>query len=192
MDYKIFLGGLAIIVGLVGYAPYLRDLFKRKTRPHAFSWFAWGVLETTAFFAQISKGAGWGALITAFSAVVALFVAGVAFKRKDTEIKKVDWVALGGALIGIILWRLTHNPLLAVIFVTIADALAFIPTFRKSYHHPHQETLIEYALSAIKWSIALFALQSFNLTTWLYPASLIITNSSFTLMSWYRRRKIAV
>jgi hypothetical protein len=190
MDYKTILAIIAVVVGLIGYAPYLRDLFARTTKPHAFSWLAWGVLESTAFFAQLAKGGGWGALVTGFSAVIALFVAGVAFARKETEIKMLDWFALSGALIGIILWGLTSNPLLAVILVTVSDALAFIPTFRKSYAKPWQETLMEYFLSVVKWAIEIFALKILNVTTVLYPASLVLTNGLFVAMSFWRRKKL--
>jgi len=187
-NYKTYLGVLGIIVGFAGYAPYVRDVFTGKTKPHAFSWLAWSVLEWTAFFAQLSKHAGAGAWITGLSAMVGLLVACVALYRKETEIHVFDWVALCGAIIGIILWTLTNNPLLAVILVTISDALAFIPTFRKSFYKPDQETLIEYAFSAVKWMIAIFALQTISLTTWLFPASLIFTNGSFVIMSLIRRK----
>lgn len=190
MNYKLILGVAAAVIGFGGYAPYIKDLFARKTKPHAFSWLAWGFLEGTAFFAQMAKGGGAGAWATGASALIALFISGVAFYRKDTEIHKLDYLALSGAIIGIIFWRLTSNPLLAVIFVTVADALAFIPTFRKSFHKPEQETLIEYGLSVIKWVVAIFALESYSLATWLYPVSLILTNGSFVLMSIIRKRSL--
>jgi hypothetical protein len=192
MDYKIVLSIIATFVGFVGYSPYLRDLFARRTKPHAFSWLAWGVIEATACFAQIAKFAGWGALVTGASAAVALFIAGIAFSRKDVEIKILDWAALLGALLGIILWRLTNNPLSAVILVTVSDGLAFVPTFRKSYFYPSQETLMEYFLSVVKWSLAIFALQSLNLTTWLYPASLVLTNATFVIMVAVRRNSLNI
>jgi len=190
MDYKNFLGVCAIIIGFIGYAPYLRNLYLKKTKPHTFSWLAWGLLEAIAFFAQINKGGGAGAWVTGASAGVALFVAGVAFTRKETEINTLDWVVFVGAILGILLWKFTRDPLLAVILVTVSDALAFIPTFRKSFYKPEQETLIEYGLSAVKWIFAIFALQTLNLTTWLYPASLILTNGSFVIMSLIRRYQL--
>src|SRR4051812_46766631 len=109
MGYKIILSVCAIAIGSFGYMPYVRDVLSRKTKPHAFSWFAWGVLESTAFFAQMAKGGGAGAWITAASALVALFIAAIALYRKETEIKMFDWVSLIGALIGIILWKLTSD-----------------------------------------------------------------------------------
>jgi len=190
MDYKTILGSLAVGVSFAGYIPYLRDVFLRKTKPHSFSWLAWGIIEFIVFFAQLAKGGGSGAWITGSSAGVCLFIAGIAFFRGDTQINKLDYASLGGSLLGIVLWRLTSNPLLAVIFVSIADFLAFIPTFRKSYHHPEQETVTEYASSVLKWVLGLLALRSFNLTTWLFPVSVMLTNGSFVIMSLIRRRTL--
>ena len=190
MGYKVALGITATVLGFVGYVPYIRDTLRGKTRPHVFSWFVWGVLEATAFFAQIAGGADAGAWATGASAGVALYIAGIAFSRKDKQIRFLDWIALSGALIGIILWRLAHDPLFAIVCVTLADAFGFIPTFRKSYHKPHEETVTEYVFSTIKWIVAFPALGVFTLTTMLYPASLIITNSAFAVMALWRRKRI--
>ena len=149
-------------------------------------------METIAFFAQIAGGAGAGAWATGTSAVIIFFIVGVTLTHADKQIVFFDWFALAGAFIGIVLWRLTANPLLAIIAVTIADAFAFIPTFRKAYHKPHEETLIEYFFSAIKWIITLPALGALNLTTALYPISLIFTNSAFVIMAIARRRRYVV
>jgi len=190
MDYKVALGITATVLGFIGYFPYVRDTLRGTTRPHVFSWAVWGVMETIAFFAQIAKGAGAGAWATGTSAVIMFFIVGIALTHADKQIRLFDWVALSGALVGILLWRLTDNPLLAIIFVTIADAFGFIPTFRKAYHKPHEETLIEYIFSALKWIVSLFALGSFNLTTALYPISLIFTNSAFVAMAFVRRKNM--
>ncbi len=187
-DYKVVLAGIAIVIGLAGYVPYLRDVLRRTTKPHIFSWIVWGLLEAIAFFAQLVKGGGAGAWATAASAVVAIFITIMAFRNSDKQIRPLDWLAFGGALIGVALWAATDNPLLAVICVAIADALGFVPTFRKAFYKPYEETLIEYALSALKWIITIPALGALNLTTWLYPASLIVTNSVFVTMVLVRRK----
>lgn len=189
-DYKLILGGLAVVIAFIGYFFYIRDIVRGKTKPHAFSWLMWGLLEAVAFFAQIAKDGGAGSWVTGAGALIAIGVSIVGFVQKEKDIKFVDWLALSGGLIGIVLWQVTSNPLLAVISVTVADAVAFVPTFRKGYHKPQEETLIEYALSSVKWGIGIFALQSLNLTTWLYPASLIITNGSFVVMAAIRRRQL--
>ena len=187
LEYKNILGVLAIVVAFTGYFFYIRDIIRGKTKPHAFSWLIWGILEAIAFFAQITEGAGAGAWVTGAGALLAIFVSVVGFVQKEKDIKFVDWLALIGAGIGIVLWQVTSNPLTAVVSVTIADAVAFVPTFRKGFHKPNEETLIEYLLSSLKWIIGIFALQSFSLTTWLYPASLVLTNGAFVAMAQIRR-----
>ena len=190
IDYKIVLGAAATILGFIGYVPYVRDTLRGTTRPHIFSWLTWGIMETIAFFAQVAKGAGAGAWATGTSAVIMFFIIGITLTHADKQIRPFDWVALFGALVGIVLWRLTNSPLLAIIFVTIADAFGFIPTFRKAYRKPHEETLFEYVCSAMKWIVSLPAIGAFNLATALYPISLIFTNSAFVIMALVRRKSI--
>ena len=191
LDYKIVLGILATIVGLIGYIPYFRDIFRGKTKPHVFSWFAWSLLGGIDFVAQAVKGGGAGSWVTGFTAAVCFCVAILALTRGEKDITKTDWLCFVAALIGIVLWVTTQNPLLAVVIVTITDAVAFIPTYRKSYYKPHEETLVEYGLAATKWVIGLAALQSLTVTTWLYPASLVLTNGAFVVMTALRRKTLA-
>ena len=93
-------------------------------------------------------------------------------------------------MVGVAVWIKTDNPLSAVVLVTIIDAIAFVPTFRKSYYKPNEETLIQYALASLKWVIGLFAIESLSLTTGLYPISLVATNGAFVVMALIRRRQI--
>jgi hypothetical protein len=190
-NYKAVRGAAAVLIGLIAYIPYLRDVFKGRTKPHAFSWLAWGTMEVIAFFAQFAKGGGAGTWATGTSAAATLLIAALAFRNKDKEIKLFDWLAFAGAITGIVLWRTLGNPVAAVIAVTLADALAFTPTFRKAFHKPYEETLSEYSLSAVKWLFAIAALEAYSATTWLYPASLVLTNTIFITVVYSRRLKNA-
>ena len=57
---KPLIGGISVLIGFIGYVPYLRDTFIGKTKPHVFSWIIWAILEYTAFGIQIKEGAGAG------------------------------------------------------------------------------------------------------------------------------------
>ncbi len=190
LNYRIVLGVIATLVGLSSYIPYFRDIFRKRTKPHIFSWLAWGVLGGVAFAAQVVKGAGPGAWVTAITTIACLAIAALAFTHGEKNITKTDWACFIAALLGIALWFVLKDPLGAVIVVTIANTLAFIPTYRKSYSKPSQETLSSYGLSALKWAIGVSALQAFTLTTLLYPVVLTFTNGSFALIFFLRRRSI--
>lgn len=187
---KTFLGVLAIAIGVYSYIPYFRDIFAGKTKPHAFSWFVWFLLTAIAFFAQIAGEGGAGAWVTGFTALVSLAVVVAALKVGKRNIVPLDWAFFVGSLLSLVLWAVTKNPVGSVVLITIIDALAFVPTFRKSYHKPHEETSITYALSGIKFAIGLAALNTVSVTTALYPLSLVVTNLLFVVMIEWRRKQL--
>jgi hypothetical protein len=191
MDYKSILGVLAVIIGLVGYVPYLRNIFNGKTKPHAFSWLVWGILTGIAFVAQVHSKGGAGAWVTGFTAGVCIFIFMLALWKGAKDFPLVDWLALAGAGVASLLWLVTNGPLAAVILVTIIDALGFIPTFRKSYIRPNEETTFTYSLSGLKFVVGIIALQHYSAVNIIYPASLVITNGIFVLMVLSRRAQLA-
>lgn len=189
MDIKTIIGVIAVIVGFIGYAPYLRDTFRGTTKPHFFSWFLWGVMEGTIFFAQVQKDAGPGAWVMGFSALIIFVIAAKAFFSKDKNITSFDWWCFFGAILGIVVWQLTKDPIGAVIIITITDAVAFLPTYRKEFEIPNGETLAEYVASSIKHTLGILALTSYSIVTTLYPVSLVLTNGLFVIMVLLRRKK---
>lgn len=49
-------------------------------------------------------------------------------KHTDTSITKLDWVFFIIAMSSLPIWYVTEDPLAAVIILTSADLLAFVPT----------------------------------------------------------------
>lgn len=188
MDYKVFLGLAAAVIGLAAYAYYFRSILSGKTKPHVFTWLVWSLIMAVVFAAQVQSGAGPGAWVTGITALCTFVVAASALKNATKDIRPFDWFCFAGALFGVVLWIATKNALLAVITVTIVDAIAFLPTFRKAYHKPFEENAAAFALNSLKFVFGLAALENYALTTWLYPASLVLTNGVFTIMLLIRRR----
>ena len=190
LDYKVILGSIAIIIGFIAYFPYFRNIFAGKTKPHAFSWFVWGVLTSIAFAAQVVENAGAGAWATGFTALACFTISVLALFKGDKHFPLFDWFSLIAAFVAMALWWATKDPTASVILVTITDAFAYLPTFRKGFYKPHEETVITFALNSIKFLIAMFALETFSLATWLYPASLVLTNGLFVTLLLVRRKQM--
>jgi hypothetical protein len=169
---------------------YLKNVFFGRTKPHVFSWLLWSLLAGIGFFAQISKGAGVGAWVTGMTGVMCLLIAIIGIFSGKDHILRIDIWCFIGALLGVIVWRITDDPLAAVLIVSVIDALAFIPTFRKAYSRPYEETASAFALAALKWTLGIIALESLNLTTAIYPASLVFTNGLFVTMLIVRRTQL--
>jgi len=189
LNYRTILGIIAIIVGVISYSFYFRDIFRGKTKPEAFSWLIWSLLAGITFFAQLSENAGPGAWPTAFTAVVCLVISLTVFFRKNSGGKKIlDYASLSGALISIGIWKYTLNAMIAVVLVIIIGAFGFIPTFKKAFDKPTEETLLTYFLNGIKFALAFAALNSYSPITWLYPIAMVVMNFSLAAIIFWRRR----
>jgi hypothetical protein len=184
---QALIGFLAALVGVVGYVPYFRDILRGKTKPHPFSWIIFTILLAITFFAQISSGGGPGAWVSGVSAIGVGGVTVLAFIHGEKTITRFDWICFVGALAGVILWHRSSNPLSAIAIVTTVNMVAFVPTWRKAYRKPYQETISFYVIAAVKYFISLFALATFDLTTALFPLAVILSNVSFVTMLVLRR-----
>jgi hypothetical protein len=182
------LGALAVALGLFGYVFYVRGILQGKVKPHAFTWFVWGILTAIAFCAQIVEGGGPGAWVTGVTAIFSFGFATVGLSASSRVfITQSDWIFLISALLAIPIWYFTGDPLWSVIIITIVDAVAFAPTFRKAFFNPETENGWTYVLSGLKFIVSLFALETLTWTTGLYPASLVVANFAFVAMLMYRR-----
>ncbi len=190
-DYQIALGAIASGIGILAFVPYFRDIIRGTTKPHPFSWLVWGLIHVIAFFAQVSSGGGAGTWLTASVAIGCLVIAALSFFRGKDGIVALDWWCLIGALLGVVLWQVTNNPFTAIIFVILTDALACVPTFRKGYLKPNEETVLTYGIGVLANILALFAFESINPTTVLYPIFIVVINIALVAMLLIRRKQLA-
>jgi len=191
IDIKIIFGALATLVALVNYLPYLLGVIKRTLHPHAFSWIIFTVITATVSAAQFSEGAGAGAWATGATAMTTFLIACFALRNGGYRITHFDTFSLVGALVAIPVWVLSDNPLLAVIILTAIEALGFLPTYRKAWQHPRDESQLAFSLTILKYFLALGAMQAYSFTTVLFPLALVVF-SLLLLVETFWRRKVQV
>lgn len=187
---KELLGIASIFIAILSYSFYFHGIFDHKTKPHAFSWFIWGILMSISFYTQISNNAGPGGWVVGFTAVLCFGISLIAFSKGMKNISKLDLLSLTGALLAIFFLFIIKDPIISVILVTISYSLGFFPTFRKSFSRPQDETLITFALNGLKFFISLFALSNFSFITAFYPSILVIINWIFAIMLVVRKKQL--
>jgi hypothetical protein len=190
MISKELFGLAASATAIVSYAPYAWSVACGRTRPHTFSWIIWAVATGVAAAAMLAKGSGAGAWPTVLSAGFCGIIAVIGMVRGDLHATRLDKWLLGIALTAIPLWAVTGNPALALILMILTDTLAFAMTLRKAWGLPDEEMASCYFLYAISMALALAALQTYTLTTVLYPAFVLSGNFSVAIVIWGRRRVI--
>ena len=180
----------AALVVTVGYLPYFKDLFARKTTPHIYTWFIWILTQGTAVAAIIYGGGKLGGLglMVGLLLMGAVFI--LSFKYGTKNITVSDTVLLVLALSAVIVWWQLDSPLLSVIMVSLIDGLAFVPTFRKTYAEPYSETLPFWILMALSDTLAMFANTEHNLLTMTYLSTLTAANLTVFVMMLIRRKQL--
>ena len=191
MGANEIIGTITVIMGIGLHVPYLRDAITRRIKPHPFTWIIWTLLTAIVFFAQLSDGAGPGAWTNGTVALLCVFIVAASLRNGFHDIKRSDVILFVTGLLTIPLWVLTDDPLYSVITISIIDTIAFLPTFRKSYHKPNEEALYLYGLNFIRHGLSIVALAHYSVVTALFPAVLVFNNLALALFLIWRRRMIA-
>jgi hypothetical protein len=118
-------------------------------------------------------------------------IALVAYPRGRKSFTFYDWVSLAGSFAAILLWLLVKSPTGSVIIVSTINVIGVIPTLRKSYTYPYEESLTAFALNGLKFIVAAAALQSYSIATWLFPAATMLVNGSVVGLLLVRRSQLS-
>ncbi len=186
------LGILAAVLACLQYVPYIRDIIKGKTKPERAAWLIWLVLGGVLVASQLAKGGRDSILITFVQMSGNALVLVLAFKYGSGGLARRDWAALTAAGVGIVLWLLTKQPLMALAIAVSVDALGNVLTIRKAYHQPHSETLITWAMSGTAATCAALAVGSWDWALLAYPVSVMVANAVTVSVIMSRRRQLAV
>ena len=154
IPYRVIFGYIAVILSIISYIPYIYDVMRNKTRPHIFMWILWSLLSGITYFIQIYNNAGAGSWSMGISTLTCMFIFIISIKRGEKRIVLLDWLCFLGALFAIAIWLLTVNQIAAVILTTFTAILSFIPTIRKSWSKPHEETGVTFTINAAKWLVS--------------------------------------
>ncbi|MFA6437150.1 MAG: hypothetical protein WC242_03230 [Candidatus Paceibacterota bacterium] len=191
MDIKIIFATLATAIAVLGSSiPYFRDIISKKTHPHSFTWLIWAITQGTATAALWCGKGGFGVISPTIGTCSIIFIFLLSLRYGEKNITRSDIICLTVAILAILVWWLLNNPLISVILVCLIDAIAFIPTFRKSYNHPWSEKLSAWEVGVIASIFGILAISNYNALTLPYLLMTLLSSIIFSLFLIIRRRKI--
>lgn len=129
-----------------------------------------------AFAAEINQGVGLRSLATFMAGFCPLLVLIASFVNRKSvwKLTRFDLTCGVLSLVGLILWQLSGQSNVAIIFSILADGLAAVPTIIKSYHHPETETWQGFSTSAISVAITLLTIKVWTFANYGFPVYLLI------------------
>ncbi len=168
------------LIGAVGSIAYLIATLKGEVKPNRVSFLLWGIAPLIAFAAMKAKGVGLESLMTLSVGVFPLLIFVASFFNKKAEWKLSKFDVLCGFLsaLGLILWRLTREGNVAIVFSIVADGLAAVPTVVKAYKFPETEVAWPWIMTSIGVVITLLTLTRITLANSAFNIYILIANTT--------------
>jgi hypothetical protein len=149
---------LALVVSVIAYVPLVRSIYTSKARPTISLWISWGLMDTAILAGMIAAGEiGWQ--MVAYVIGVG-FVLGVCiYKKASLGWTRLDTICLLIVIVAILMWALSGDPDMAIIFSLIAAVVATIPFARNLWIDPAREIMSPWVLFLIGGIFGVMAIQ---------------------------------
>jgi hypothetical protein len=173
-----FLVLLASSATLVAALAYIRSMFKGQTKPNRVTWLMWTIAPFTAAFAAFSSEATWAAVpvfMSGFSPFMIL-LASFLNKRGYWKLSAFDYACGVLSALAILLWYVTENPNVAIVFAIFSDALAAAPTIRKAWSNPQTESRWPFVVGVFSPMTSFLVASAWTFSEIAFPAYLVAIN----------------
>ncbi len=181
---------IAVLVSLIGYFFYFKNIFLGTTKPNLVSWFLWLLGPFLGVFFQLKAGAGLSVIPVFMAGLGPLLVVVFSIFRKNAYWKLNTFDIICGifSVLALILYALTHNLAVSIIFAILSDLFAFIPTYIKGWKFPETETATVYLSGIFNNTLGLLIIKNWSFTIYSFGLYLIIAN--IIMVCFLYRKKI--
>jgi hypothetical protein len=163
------LGQLAGVISLLGFLPYIAEIVRGKTRPNRVTWWIWTAVGAVLCVSYYASGARHTVWVPVSYVLGPLVTALLSLKYGEGGADRFDRACLGASLLSLVAWWLARSPLMVLLVNIGIDALGALPTLRKTYYAPAEESLRSWSIFLLADVVNLCALGSWSVATALYP-----------------------
>ncbi|MGA7935137.1 MAG: hypothetical protein WCA35_16435 [Kovacikia sp.] len=181
-NWQAIIGIVAGLIGLLGFVPYIITAFQGKTRPNRASWWIWGILGVVLGISYYCSGASNSIWVPVCFAISQLVIAIISLRHGEGGWNRLDRMCLLGVGVSLMMWWLFNSPLAALLFTLLIDFLGALPTIKKSYLEPEQESWLSWALFLTANTLNLLALENWQLALSAYPFYLFCLSGTITFL----------
>ena len=176
--YILITGFLAGISSLL----YIISILRGKNKPQRitrFVVFGTILLGTFALYANHDWPTFWLNVVYCVSNLL-IFLLSIKYGMGGWAKTDIACLVISG--IGILIWQITSEPLLALFASIFANIIGNIPALLKTYKFPKTETWIYYFLGIFANGIILFAQKSFSFGKYVFPIYIVLLNTTFLFL----------
>ena len=152
---------LAGVIWVVAFIPYTVSILSHKTKPMKASWIIWLTIDYITFASMAAKHSLNGQMIgVVLGGTIVLILALIYGDRGWT---KLDKFCLCGAIIGIILWQIFHDPNFGIMSGVVIGIIGSFPTFVSAWKDPSRENRLAWTLFVTSCVFAIMAIPQWTI-----------------------------
>lgn len=175
---------MILIVGavlpLVSSAVYIVSILRGHTKPQRITRFLMSLITGMSFFALWASGDVSGVWLALTSFAQALVIFCLSLRRGMGGKGWLDIICVALCVIGLVVWLGAGEPVVGLVAAIVADLIAIIPAFVKTWQLPHTETHWFYTLDGIAGLFIMVA-GSHDAFSLAYPAYILLANAIFVV-----------
>ena len=163
------LGQVAGILMFLQIIPYVVSTIKRKTIPQRTTYAIWTLVNIISAASYVSSGAistKWVSIVWALTSCLVFLLS---LKYGVGGENHLDIGCLVLAVLALILWTTTNNPVSALYTTMLAVVLGYVPTVKKSFEYPETENLTSWKLVGVAALLNILAVEIWTLQIALLP-----------------------
>jgi hypothetical protein len=173
---KLALGVLALVLNVIGYIPYVRDILHGKVKPQRITWGIWTILTTIAAVNQVKNGGGYSSLFFISTVILVATTFVLSLKRGMGGASMLDKICLGLTVALFAYWATLHDTRISTLIAVIIDGVGAVPTVVKTYKHPDTESYPQWVLAGLGGFLTLLSVSRLDWALLIYPAYVFVMN----------------
>ncbi len=180
---------LSACISIAGASAYIRDTLRGTTKPNRVSYALWAFAPLLGGVAAISAGADFWATVRVFiSGLIPLIVFFVSFVNPQSywKLTLFDYFCGAFAVVALGFWGFANSPVIAILFLAIADGFAALPTIIKAWKFPETETKITYVAGLVAVLLVLPSIPVWNIENSAFQIYLLLANVAL-IIAVYRK-----
>ncbi len=168
----------------------MRDVLRGKAQPNRITFVLWSLAPFVATAASLEAGVTWAVWPTFMAGLGPFLVLCATFfsSKAYWKVSSFDLLCLGVSLLSLVLWQLTNDPVIAVLFALFSNAMAALPTIVKSWSHPETETRWIFLGGLVTPILGLAVANTMTFEAVAFPLYLILCNFTLVILPLCRKR----
>ena len=178
------------VVNLFGTSYYILNTIRGTTKPNRMTWLMWSIAPLIGASAAFASGVTWAALPVFMAGFMPLLVLIASFVNRNAywKLGTFDYVCGLLSLLALILWYITNDATIAIIFAIASDFAASVPTVIKCWKQPETETASGYTASWFNNAMSFLVITHWTFANYAFPLYLVFMNTALAFPIIRRKR----